>query len=125
MNLTLSLLPGTLAVCRLEPHAPLPAWALKGPLASITRTDEETSIVCAEENVPEGVLCERGFACLKVAGPLDFTLTGVLAALTPPLAQAGISAFAIATYDTDYVLVKQERLRDALAALGAAGHTVP
>lgn len=58
----------------------------------------------------------------RCKGPLDFALTGILDALTAPLAQAGISLFAIATYDTDYVLVRAETLDAAITALTAAGH---
>ena len=67
--------------------------------------------------MPEGVLCERGWAGLKVEGPLDFSLTGVLASLAQPLAEAGISIFAVSTYDTDYVLVKGGDLERAVAVL--------
>jgi len=77
-------------------------------------------VVCAEENVPDGVTAERGWRCLKVEGPLDFALTGVLAELLVPLAKAEISVFALATYDTDHLLVREDRLEDALAALERA-----
>jgi hypothetical protein len=127
VTLTLQRLAGVYAVCRMEAGAP-PEWALAalrdGPFASLTRTPDELSLVCAEMQVPPGVRCERGFACLKVAGPLDFALTGVLAGLAAPLAQAGISLFAVATYDTDYLLVRQADLDAAVAALRAAGHSV-
>lgn len=122
--LTVVLLPGTLAVCRLAALDHVPAWAMQGAFYSITRTPEELSLVVDEAAVPAAVRCEGGWACLKVAGPLDFALTGVLAALTAPLAAAGISVFAIATYDTDYLLVRHARLSDAVSALRAAGHNV-
>lgn len=124
MALALTLLSGPLAVCRLPAGAPLPPWALGGELSSITRTADELSIVCREAAVPPAVQAEGGWVALKVTGPLDFALTGVLAALSVPLAQAGIPLFVLSTYDTDYLLVKQTRLEEAAAALRAQGHTV-
>jgi hypothetical protein len=122
--LDLTPLPERLAVCRLPADAPLPAWAMTGPWSSITRTADELSIVCREREAPGDVIAERGWRALKVAGPLDFGLTGVLAALAGPLAEAGVSLFAVSTYDTDYVLVKADRLAEAVRALIAAGHRV-
>lgn len=119
----LSLLPGTFAVCRLEPDAAVPAWAA-GMFLSITRTTNELSIVCDQAVVPDGVRCERDWRCLKLAGPIPFTTVGVLASLVTPLADAGISVFAISTFDTDYVLVKVEQFEKAVEALRQAGHEV-
>lgn len=123
-SLPLILLPDVLAVCRLRPEAPLPVWTAGPGFASITRTDEELSIVVRRDRVPGDVVAVQGWRALKVQGPLDFALTGILAALTAPLADAGISLFAIATYDTDYVLVKEETLEAAITALTAAGHHI-
>jgi hypothetical protein len=122
--LTLRVLPGVLAVCRLPPDAALPGRALSGRFVSVTRTAEELSVVCAEEVVPADGQCEGGWRALQVAGPLDFALTGILAALATPLAAAGISIFALSTYDTDYVLVKERTLAEAIAVLRRAGMTV-
>ena len=91
---------------------------------SVTRTPDELSIVCSEASVPPTARAQRGWRALEVQGPLDFSLTGVLAALTAPLAQARISIFALSTYDTDYLLVPGEDLARACATLTAAGHTV-
>lgn len=112
-------LPGRFAVCRLDPDDPTPSefW-------SVTRTDDELSVICAEDAVPEGAAVQRGWRGLQVAGPLDFALTGVAAALTAPLAQAGVSLLPVATYDTDYLFVREDDLPRATAALTAAGHTV-
>jgi len=117
-------MPGRWAVCRLDPQAAVPDWAFSGDFFSITRTTDELSIVCSEAGVPEGVLCERAWAGLKVEGPLDFSLTGVLASLTQPLAEAGISLFVLSTYNTDYLLVKARDLDRAVAVLAEAEHTV-
>jgi hypothetical protein len=123
-ELTLSLLPETLGVCRLARDAEVPAWAWTGEPASVTRTRDELSIVCRADAVPRDVRAEGGWRCLKVDGPLDFALTGILAALTAPLAAAGISLFAVSTYDTDYLLVKAESLDRATEVLRGAGHRV-
>lgn len=117
---TLSLLPATFAICRLERDTAVPGWALTGIFFSITRTGDELSIVCPQAGVPPETTCDRGWSCLKIEGPLDLGEVGVLASVTAPLAQAGISVFAIATYDTDYLLVKD--IERAIQALSQAGH---
>ena len=122
----LLLLPGLFAVCQLDPDVPLPAWATSGSsgLLSITRTPNELSIVCAQEVAPMDVRTERDWRCLMVEGPLDFSLTGVLSALLAPLADAGVSIFALSTFDTDYLLVRAAQLDLAVETLSAAGHLV-
>jgi enamine deaminase RidA (YjgF/YER057c/UK114 family) len=109
----------TLAICRLDPSNRIPSWALElhEGFVSITRTKEELSIVCPQEAVPPDTRVEEDWRALKVPGPIPFSQTGVLANLANPLAKAGISIFAIATYDTDYVLVRQRDLPRALEAL--------
>ena len=115
----LRVLPGRYAICRLEPQEALPS-----SFFSVTRTADELSVVCVEERAPAGVQCELGWRILQVAGPLEFSLTGVLVAIATPLAEAGVSIFAISTFDTDYVLVKEDDLVKAVDALRAAGHRV-
>ncbi|ACY15644.1 ACT domain-containing protein [Haliangium ochraceum] len=122
--LSLTVLDAGLAVCRLDAAAPLPAWAAGERLLSITRTPDELSIVCDEALAPAEVRAERGFRALVVHGPLAFQLTGVLLALVAPLAEVGVSIFALSTFDTDYVLVRASALPAAVAALRAAGHEV-
>lgn len=119
----LLLLDGAFAVCRLGGDSSIPAWATAGGFFSITRTADELS-VCAEDAVPDGVKCERGWRCLRVAGTIEFSAVGVLAALAVPLAEAGVSVFAVSTFDTDYLLVKDTDLPAALEALRRAGHVV-
>lgn len=123
--LSLTLLPEMFAICRLSPDAPLPAWADAGPFVSITRTRDELSIVCAQWTVPAGVSRDVDWRCLKVEGPFDLaTTTGVLASLAMPLARAGISLFVVATFDTDYLLVKDQALPRAVPALSGEGYRV-
>jgi hypothetical protein len=122
-RLTLEILPGRYAVCRLAPDEAVPSWAWSGQLASVTRTDAELSIICAELAVPATIeRAERGWRVLRVVGPLDFNAVGVMAGLAAPLARAGISILALATFDTDYLLVREPDLDRALTALRAAGH---
>jgi hypothetical protein len=122
--LHLLLLPDDLLVARLPARAPVPAWALAAPFFSLTRTAHELSVVCSAEAAPADLPAERGWRCLQVAGPLDFSLVGILASLLAPLQAAGVSVFVISTYDTDYLMLKQEQLGRALAALRAAGHSI-
>jgi hypothetical protein len=123
-TLRLTVLDDTFAVCRLPPESVVPDWAWTGEVACVTRTRDELSIVCRGDLVPAEVLREPGWRCLRVRGPLPFTLTGVFARIAQPLADAGISLFAVMTYDTDYVMVKEEMLAGAVDALLGAGHIV-
>ena len=123
-GLKLTLAPERLTVCRLAPTAPIPPLPLGGALVALTLTPDELSLVLPEDAAPADALIEAGWRAMRVAGPLDFSLTGVLASLAEPLSQAGISIFAISTYDTDYLLVREATLVAALSALRAAGHTI-
>jgi hypothetical protein len=111
-----------MAVCRLAPDASIPEWALQGKLFSITRTPDELSIVCLEDDAIEASRGEGGWIALKLEGPFPFSMTGVLASFLQPLAEARIPIFAISTFDTDYVLIKHKDLDAANTALSAAEH---
>lgn len=124
MNLTFALLPEKFAICRFDRDAQVPAWALKGDFFSITRTSDELSIVCDESYVGEAPQCETDWRCLKLQGPFAFSTVGILSSITAPIAEAGVGLFAISTYDTDYLLVKEDSLEEAIAALLHAGHKV-
>ncbi len=128
-KLSLTVLPDVYAVCLLDHDARLPDWVSlhrDEAFVSITRTADELSIVCAEQHLPATLdgSCEKGWRCLKVLGPLDFGLTGILSGLTGVLAAVGISIFALSTYDTDYLLVRRESLERAVRALRLDGHEV-
>ncbi len=115
---------GLFAICRLGRDAAIPAWATAGDFFSVTRTADELSIVCSTSAVPDGVQVDAGWRCLRVAGAMSLSLVGVLASLTDPLAVAGISVFAISTFDTDYLLLKETVLEAAIDVLRRAGHEV-
>ena len=114
--------PGKFAVCKLAPDAAVPDWSLHGVFTSVTRTAEELSIVCPAEKVPSGVAAEAAWTCFKLEGPIPFDLTAVLVSFVGPLSHNGIPIFAISTYDTDYVLVREEFAGFAMDTLREAGH---
>jgi len=123
-TLTLSVLPYHLAVCRLNPGDGLPGWLFELPFWSVTRTAEELSVILPEENVCLDWKNEKGWRGLVVLGPLDFSLVGILAALASSLASAGIPIFALSTFDTDYLLVKEQDLFRSVEVLTASGYKV-
>ncbi|MES2177115.1 MAG: ACT domain-containing protein [Gemmatimonadota bacterium] len=119
----LETVPQRLAVCRLDAMAPIPAWATGNPFFSVTRTLDELSVICDEAVVPADVVANRGWVAIRVVGVIDMSVVGVMLSLAGPLAEAGVSIMPVATYDTDYVLVRNEQLHDAMAALERAGHS--
>lgn len=119
-----SLIPGEWAIARLEPDAHIPAWAIAANgFASITRTADELSITCPAAAMPESAYDGSRWSLFKLHGPFSFAEVGVLSSVTTPLAEAGLSIFAISTFETDYVLVKQGNEGAARQALMLAGHT--
>lgn len=122
--LHLRLLRTRLAVCRRGPGERLPVWLHRAEVWSATRTPDELSLVVPDDLAPDAWSPERGFRALEVVGPLDFALVGILAGLAGALAAADVSIFAISTFDTDLVLVREWDLERAVAALEAAGHRV-
>jgi len=127
--LDLALVPGDYAICRLPAGSAMPAGFAEAAMAgdgviSVTWTPDEVSILCPAERVPAGATVETPWRCLRVRGPVQLALTGILASIVSPLADARVNIFAFSTYDTDYLLVPAVRLAEALAALNAAGHRV-
>jgi hypothetical protein len=120
--LTLSLLPHRYAIVRLAPDFTVPVWASVGEFFSITRTQDEISIVCAEKNIPVNERPPQLWHAMKVHGPFKFDEIGILAGLAVPLAVARIGIFVVSTFDTDYLLVQAKDVRNAIATLQSAGH---
>lgn len=118
----IELLEGHFAVARLDPAEPVPAWASSDVLMMLARTTSELSILCPEDQVPDGARKEGGFRAIRVTGPLDFGAIGVVSALAAPLARAGVAILVTSTFDTDYVFVRESDLERAVAALRDAGH---
>ena len=124
ISLELQVLQGEFTIHRFSPTAPFPVEVLDSAFFSITKTEEELSIVCDASIVLDAEVSESGWSCIKVLGPLDFALTGILAKLSSVLAEAQISIFAVSTYDMDYLLVKSEKLESAVRALIKQGYTI-
>ena len=123
-TLTLDLVPGSYAICRLAPGDSLPPWVVNGTFFSVTRTPTELSVVCDVASVPSDVKADAPWSALAVRGPLNLNMTGVLPALATPLATAGISIFVVSTFDTDYLLVRSQDTDRAVRVLRAAGHDI-
>ena len=123
MKLDLNVLPEKLAIVQFPHNEKAPKW-ISGNFYSITQTAEELSIVCNQNIVPEGIKADKNWKALKVIGPLEFSLVGILANLSTILAKSNISIFTISTYDTDYILVKNIDLEKAIKALKSAGHNI-
>lgn len=122
--LKLTILDGLFTIHRLKPGAGIPKGITSSPFYSISGSDEELSIVAPDSAKVESETSEPGWAALRVAGKIEFTEVGILAELASVLAKAGVSVFAVSTFDTDYLLVKDASLKTARDALTAAGHKV-
>ncbi len=120
-QLKFRLLAGLYAIVRLDPHTPVPEWAIRGDFTSVSRTADELSVVCAAGNVPPTEKSADRWICLKLEGPFPFSQTGVLLSFLEPLSTRDIPIFAISTYDTDYVLIP-ENFASSLDLLREAGH---
>jgi hypothetical protein len=123
-TLTLTVLDKEYAIHRLDPDADIPAVVFSSNFYSISTTDEEMSIVCEADIHIGPAKTDSGWSCIKVIGPLDFSLTGILAGISTTLADVNISLFVISTYDTDYFLVKSRDLSRTLDALRGAGYLI-
>lgn len=116
-KLQIALLTDSLAVCRLQPDSVLPDWAMAGGFCSATRTADGLTVICRTDRVPADVHASRGWRALKIEGPLDLNLVGILVSVAAPLAQAGIAILPVGSYETDYILVRNEQLDTAIRAL--------
>lgn len=121
---TLSVLTEEYAICKLDPGHDIPEWVKRNDFWSVTKTQNELSIVCLEDKVPEDVKAESGWRILEVEGPLDFSMTGVLNCLTKPLADLKISVSVVSTYLTDYLLIHSKDLKPAIEVLRAQDHKI-
>ena len=124
MKMNLSVLKDVYGVCRLKPDESVPDWASAGAIYTVSKTFDELSIICQASLIPQGIQVELGWRVMKVEGPLDFDLIGILATLSGSLADRGVSIFAVSTFDTDYLLVKEKDYKNAVEALRDAGHTI-
>jgi uncharacterized protein len=117
-KLVLAVLPENFGICHFGKNAPIPDWARHNSgFFSVTKTQDELSIVCPQEAIPENIMAEKNWKAFRLEGPLDMYSVGVIAALSKPLAEAGISIFNISTYATDYILVEEKNLEKAKKVL--------
>ncbi len=123
-NVVFRVLDEKYCIAKLPANAPFPPDGQGKPFFSVTRTADELSVVCLETEAPEGAAIERSWRCIKVKGPLEFSLKGVLLSLLLPLSEANIAVFATSTYETDYLFVKQADLTKAVRSLEQAGHRI-
>lgn len=124
LNLVLSVLEETFSIHRLAPDASLPEAISDCDFYSLSKTADELSLVCPEHLAVKSEKHSPDWKCLKVEGPLDFKLTGILAGITDVLAKERISVFVISTFDTDYILIKKQNLTNAVSALERAGYQI-
>lgn len=117
-------LPGNYSLCRLNPGDALPAWVFQSPFYTVSKSEIELSIVCASQYVPPSIETNGNWKLLRIDAVLDLSLTGITAKFSQPLAEAGINICVIATFDTDYVMIKEDKLDTAKKALQNAGFTV-
>src|SRR5262249_6031296 len=115
---------GTFAICKFPADAALPMWSVDNSLFSVTRTPDEVSVVCHQDLVPEDIRREGGWLCFRVCGTIDFALIGVLASLVSPLANVGVAVFVLSTFDTDYLLVKEQDADRVIDELIRCGHSI-
>ncbi len=123
-RLTLAMLEGAYALARLAPSDAIPAWADGAGFSSISRSDQELSIVCRDERVPAEARADRGWVCWRFVGPFAFDETGIVLAVIRPLSEAGIGIFVVSTFDGDHLLIKRVDLAAARSVLQAAGHSL-
>ena len=122
--LTMKLMEGLYGVCRLNRDEAIPEWVFQGSFYSVTKTLNELSVVCSQDNIPDEIKCEKDWRILRVEGPLDFSLIGILSSISTTLANKGISIFVISTYDTDYIFVKDKKVDMAIDALSAEKYEI-
>jgi uncharacterized protein len=123
-RVTIKQLEGIYAIAQMAPDAAIPAWADGPGFASISRSDEELSVVCRLDRIPADIKHDGGWTCYKFQGPFAFDETGILLAVIRPLSENDIGIFAVSTFDTDYLLIKTADKARAEAFLAAAGHTL-
>jgi uncharacterized protein len=123
--MTLTVLNGVYSIFQFDIHSELPSWIYKSEFYSITRTNEEISVVTIQTGSFENIRCSRDWKILKIAGPLDFSMVGVIAGISGVLKENNISIFTLSTYDTDYILLQEKDLDAGIKALKKAGYTLP
>jgi uncharacterized protein len=121
----LTVLENKYSVYRFPINSELPDWIYSSDFYSVTRTKEELSVVTRQnDSAGDGIICNRDWRIIKIEGPLDFSILGIIAGISAVLSDRKISIFVISTYDTDYILVKQNDLSSAIDALMEKGYNI-
>ena len=123
-QLKLRQLPDTYGIARLEASSPIPPWADGAGFISISRTEDELSIVCQQTRILDSVPSSLNWVCFKFVGPFAFDETGIVASVVTPLSTGGIGVFVVSTYDGDHVLIKSQDLEQSKTLWENAGHTI-
>lgn len=123
-KVVLSLIKGTFGVCKLRKTDEVPEWVKNDKFTSVTRTDEELSIVCSQEDIPQEITAELNWKILKIDGILDFSLIGIITKIRSILVENGMSIFVISTFNTDYILIKSEIFDQSISILKEEGYTI-
>jgi uncharacterized protein len=125
MKMTIIVLPNLYSIYKFRNDAVLPKWIFTSEFYSITKTKEELSIITVQKDfLSTDILVSKDWRILKIEGPLDFSLTGIIADISAVFKKHEISIFTISTYETDYIMVKQKDLDIGLDALQVNGHKV-
>ncbi|MEO4042942.1 ACT domain-containing protein [Hoeflea sp. CAU 1731] len=114
--------PGRYGVSRLASDAPMPDWLSGAGFTALIRADDEMTVVCQMDRIPEGTETDAPWACLRSMGPFDFHTAGIVQSLVTPLSDKGIGVFVLCTFDGEHILVADRDLNAAVAALTEAGH---
>jgi hypothetical protein len=120
-DIPLKILDENFSICKLDKNDSIPKWLNNSDFYSIVRTNEEMSIVSKTKNIPDGVVAEHGWKCFKVDSIMEFELVGIINSITGPLSIAEISVFVVSTYNTDYIMIKEEKIEEAKAVLEETG----
>jgi len=125
MHLVMTVFPGRFTVHRLAPETPIPSALLEQDLYAVFRSGDELSVVCSQQVSIDSERSVSDWAMLKVQGPLDLSLKGIMAKISAALADADVAIFVVSSFDTDYVLVAGAQLERAVEALRATGIEIP
>lgn len=123
-KLKIRLLQGIYAVCQISNREKVPSWVEEKGFFSVTKTEDEISVVMLQDKISKEIKAEKDWRILKVEGTLDFSLIGILAKISSVLAENQISIFVISTFNTDYILVKEENIEKAMAVLNLEGYEI-
>jgi hypothetical protein len=113
---------GIYSVARLAADAPIPGWFDGHGFSAAIRADDELTLVCPQDRVPDGIEAERGWRCFRSVGPIPFNATGIVRSLIEPLSSRGIGVFVVCTFDGEHVLVSANDWEKSRILLEQAGH---